>query len=82
MRESYKRFEPPGGFTADIKLFATNILEFQRKRHAADYDPMARFTKTEAQLEIIRGRAALARFRAGRHEERQMFVSLLLFQPR
>ena len=82
VRDRYKRFEPSGGFTALIKHFAANILEFQRKRHAADYDPLAHFTKTETKLDIAGGKAALAQFRAVDGEERQIFVSLLLFSPR
>lgn len=82
VREKYKRFEPSGGFTAAIKGFAATVLEFQRKRHAADYDPLARFTRIETQLDIAGGKAALAQFKAVGGEERQIFVSLLLFSPR
>jgi hypothetical protein len=81
VRDRYKRFEPSGGFTIAIKGFAATVLEFQRKRHAADYDPLARF-KTETQLDIAGGKAALAQFRAVGDEEWQIFVSLLLFSPR
>jgi hypothetical protein len=74
--------EPEGGFAASIKGFAATILELQRKRHSADYDPLTRFSKVEARAAINGGRAALARFKAASDGQRLVFSSLLLFSPR
>jgi len=59
LTDRYRRFEPEGGFAPGIKGFATTILELQRKRHSADYDPLMRFSRTEARAAINGGRAAL-----------------------
>jgi uncharacterized protein (UPF0332 family) len=82
LTDRYRRFEPEGGFAPAIKSFATTILELQRKRHSADYDPLMWFSRTEARAAINSGRAALTRFRATGDAQRQIFGSLLLFSPR
>jgi hypothetical protein len=82
LTDRYRRFEPEGGFVAGIKGFATTILELQQKRYSADYDPLIRFSRTEARVAISGGRAALARFKAASDEQRQLFGILLLFSPR
>lgn len=82
LTDRYRRFEPTGGFALGIKGFATTILELQRKRYSADYDPLPRFSRTEAKGAVSSGRAALARFKAASDDERQLFGSLLLFSPR
>jgi hypothetical protein len=78
----YKRFEPPGGFAAGIKQFAADVVGLQRRRHSADYDPLVRFRRTEAQLAISGARAALAAFIGTEQEQRQIFIALLLFPIR
>ncbi len=44
-----KPFVPPAGFGRDMRLFATALPELQDKRHVADYDPSATFTRPEAE---------------------------------
>ena len=82
LSDKYRRFEPQGGFAPGMKAFATAVLELQRKRYSADYDPLIRFSRTEARLAITGGRTALDRFKAISSDQRQIFVSLLLFSPR
>jgi hypothetical protein len=43
----YKRYSPPAGFGADIKAFATAIVELQERRHTADYDPMVQMKQSD-----------------------------------
>jgi uncharacterized protein (UPF0332 family) len=80
--DKYRRFAPAGGFAPSIKHFAVNLVELQQKRHSADYDPLARFSRSEARLTIDAGRVALARFKEVSEDQRQIFASLLLFPPR
>ena len=80
--EKYRRFEPEGGFAPGIKGFAAAIVELQRKRQDADYDPLIRFSRTEARLVIGGGRTAFARFKATSDDQRLIFGNLLLFTPR
>jgi hypothetical protein len=82
LTEKYRRFQPEGGFAASIKGFAATVVELQRKRHDADYDPLVRFSRTEARFLITGARTALTRFRGVGNDQRLIFVTLLLFTPR
>lgn len=82
LAEKFRHLEPEGGFASGIKGFAAAIVELQRKRQDADYDPLIRFSRTEARLVISGGRTALARFKATSEDQRLIFGSLLLFTPR
>jgi hypothetical protein len=73
---------PQGKFGRDIQQFAGLILELQRKRHSADYDPSIRVKTSDALLAARAARNALARFNAASAVERESFLSLLLFKPR
>jgi hypothetical protein len=78
----YLRYEPRGGFGANIKAFAAAMAELQEKRHAADYDPLITVRSADALLAISMARTALGRFRAASATRRRAFLSLLLFPPR
>jgi hypothetical protein len=80
--DKYKRYSPPAGFGADIKAFATAIVELQERRHTADYDPMVQMKQSDAILLTKTARAALARFQADNSDERETFLTLVLFEPR
>ena len=71
--------EPDGGFSLHFKRFADALADLQRKRHTADYDPLARFNRTDALVTISGARTAFAQFKAVAEEERLFFGSLLLF---
>ena len=81
MLDKFRRFVPEG-FASNIRRFAIDLVELQRKRHSADYDPLVRFRKSEARLVIDGGRVALMRFREVNEGQRQIFATLLLFPPR
>ena len=78
----YKRYSPPAGFGGDIKAFATAIVELQERRHTADYDPMVQMKQSDAILLTRTARAALSRFQSVDADERNTFLTLLLFEPR
>lgn len=78
----HARHEPKSGFDANIKAFATAVLELQEKRHAADYDPLTRVRTSDALLAVDTGRSALQRFAKAGASRRKAFLCLLLFPPR
>jgi hypothetical protein len=80
--EKYRRYAPQGGFGADIRTFATAVAELQEKRHTADYDPMAQMKQSDAIVSTGTARAALIRFQSANSDERMIFLTLLLFEPR
>jgi len=59
----YSDHEPAGSFGPDLQFFAAAVIDLQEKRHLADYDPLFRVTKSEALLDVERGRTALTRLR-------------------
>jgi len=80
--DKYKRYAPHGGFGVDIKIFATAVVELREKRHIADYDPMVQMKQSDAILLTRTARAALIRFQNANPDERAVFLTLLLFEPR
>jgi hypothetical protein len=53
-----------------------------KKRNAADYDPLLRVTSLDAIAAVAEARVALQRFGAATPDQREAFLSLLLFPPR
>lgn len=49
---------PATGVGKDLPAMATTLVELQDARHAADYDPLARFDLSDAQLAIKGARKA------------------------
>jgi hypothetical protein len=78
----YSDHEPAGSFGPDLQFFAAAVIDLQEKRHLADYDPLFRVTKSEALLDVERGRTALTRLRAASRIPRRAFLALILFSPR
>lgn len=78
----YSKYEPTGGFGADLIALANAVIDLQEKRHLADYDPLFRVGTSEAVLAVATGRAALVRFRNANRAQRKAFLSLLVFSPR
>jgi hypothetical protein len=73
---------PPKGLGKNIAAMATAFLEMQDKRHAADYDPLARFRLSDAQIAIRTARKAVQLFEKASATRRRVFLALLLFPPR
>ena len=80
--DKYDKYEPRGGFGADIEALANAMTELQDKRHTADYDPIYRAGRTDAVLAIATGRTALDRLRRANKTRRKAFLSLVVFSPR
>jgi hypothetical protein len=82
MPARFAPYVPPGGFGSDLKAFATAFVDLQEKRHAADYDPSLTVTRSEVRATVASSQTAFARFESAPAEQREAFLSLLLFQPR
>jgi hypothetical protein len=74
-------FEPPGGFgsVADFARIAGNLQEL---RNLAEYDPSRDITPDEARVAISDARQAITWFQQGAKEQREAFLTLLLFKSR
>jgi hypothetical protein len=77
-----KPYAPSGGFDPEIRAFAAATVDLQEKRFIADYDVMVNANRSTALLAIAGARAALVRFNRATEEQREAFLSLLLFKPR
>ena len=55
----YQKYSPFNGFDGNIQAFSTAVVEFQEKRHSADYDPSARLRTSDAMLAIATARSAI-----------------------
>ena len=75
-------FVPPGGFGADIANFARVTFNFYELRTLADYDPSRNFSPQEVRLAISDARQAITWFQAGTQEQREAFLTQLLFKSR
>lgn len=82
LRSKFRPYAPAQGFGADIVAFAAAVVDLQEKRHAADYDPMVRMSRSDGILAIAKARTALSRLSGTSESERMAFLSLLLFSPR
>jgi hypothetical protein len=79
--DKYKPYAPRA-FGSDIIAFATAVAVLQEKRHEADYNPMIQMKRSDTTLWIGAARAALTRFQNTDHEQRTIFLTLLLFATR
>ena len=73
---------PSNGLGKNMPAMAAAFSELQDKRHAADYDPLARFKLSDAQLAIRTARRAVELFEKASAARRKIFLGLLLFPPR
>ena len=61
----------------------TNLLpDLKGRRHAADYDPAARFTKSSVLRDIEATEVAMDSFDAAPSEDQRVLAVLLLFRER
>lgn len=67
-------------FPSDIHDFAVVFAELQSIRHAADYDPSARFRKTAVRASIDRAKIAIDSFGKAPTKHRRAFASWVLFR--
>jgi hypothetical protein len=72
---------PSNGF-GRIADFARLTGNLQEQRHSADYDPSKSFTDNEAKLTISEARQAIDWFVSSENEQRDAFLTMLLFRQR
>lgn len=77
------KFRPyyPGGVDLGLRRFCEQEIELQKRRHAADYDIAAAFTRTDAMTAIADARGAIGNLTAAPHDQQRMFLTLLAFPP-
>lgn len=73
---------PGKGFPASIVTYANAFTRLQGRRHAADYDPSARFNPITAQHLINRCEQAMAAFDAEQERHRRAFAILVALRKR
>lgn len=69
-------------FPKAIEDFANTFVAMQTKRHAADYDPFSKFTKSEVHQDIATVVAAIAGFDGVPVKDRRAFCAFVLFKKR
>jgi hypothetical protein len=81
-REKCKQKETIRKFPKEIEDFANMFVTMQEKRHEADYDPFARFAKSEVVVDIAAVEAAISKFRSVRLKHRRAFCAWVLLKNR
>lgn len=71
-----------GQFPVEIQDFGDLFVEMQRKRHTADYDPDAQFTKSDVIKDIDRVEDVVARFSQVGTKDRRAFAVYVLLDQR
>lgn len=67
-------------FPDQVQDFANMFVQMQAKRHAADYDPTTRSTKSEVLLDIEAVEAVINDFVKVPVKDRRAFAALVLFK--
>lgn len=67
-------------FPASIGDFADKFVELQSKRHDADYNPYARFYKSDVVTDIGEVKLIIRDFEAAPIKDRRAFASWVLFR--
>ena len=70
------------GFPPGVVNFATLFKTMQVKRHDADYDPHARFVKSQVQSDIGLVEAAISDFLSTHKKDRRAFCAWVLLKNR
>lgn len=65
-----------------IRKLTSLLPELRGRRHAADYDPAARFTKSEVLRDIAATEAVLDAFDSSSNDDQRELAVLLLFRER
>ena len=69
-------------FPRDIEDFGSLFVDLQVQRHAADYDPVARFTRSDVQAAIDAAEKAIKLFRAASIKDRRAFAAWTAMRAR
>lgn len=73
---------PPRAFPRDVLQFAERFVFMQDRRHAADYDPFARFSKSDVVQSIDSAEDAIMRFAKAPANDRRAFAVYALLPLR
>lgn len=57
-------------------------MELQEKRHRADYDPFAQFTKLDVSSDIVAVESAITELKSAPEKHRRAFCAYVLFKDR
>jgi uncharacterized protein (UPF0332 family) len=80
--DRYKPYVPAGGFGQHITVLAEAAVLLQAKRHEADYNPLFVAKRTDVDILLKQARKALDDLQSATEEQRNVFLGLLLFEPR
>lgn len=69
-------------FGAEIRTCATEFVDLQRIRHAADYSPSQRFTKAQVGAFVATARYGMHQLDTCSDAEKRLFLALLVFRVR
>jgi len=69
-------------FPKGIEDFANAFVTLQDRRHAADYDPFAKFVKSSVEADLILAAQAIQDFKAESQKDRRAFCAYVLFKRR
>ncbi len=69
-------------FPQDIEDFANHFVDLQIERHRADYDPHARFTRSDVITGIDTAEAAISAFFAEPIKDRRAFAAWVTLRNR
>ena len=69
-------------FAPAIQTFARTFVDLQSRRHLADYDPNAEFSRSQTLRLIDRAEAAIIAFETADVTERKAFAAHVLFRVR
>jgi len=69
-------------FPQEIQDFANVFVTMQKKRHDADYDPDAKFFKSEVETDIALVEGAISDFNRAPTLDRRAFAAFVMFRLR
>ena len=82
VREQCRKERLPGNLPPSMRRFATEVAEMQMKRHRADYDPEARFSKGHVLAFLARANSVLADLQRATPAEKRVLAIHVLFRER
>ena len=69
-------------FPKEVEDFASKFVTLQEKRHAADYDPTSRFSKTDVDAEIDAAEILIKGLASAPMKDRRAFAVWLVMKKR
>jgi uncharacterized protein (UPF0332 family) len=81
-REAFIKTVPMSVFSLEIQAFSSTFVKMQKRRHDADYDPYARFRKSEVVSDLLEVFAVVTAFEASSLSERRAFAAYVLLKAR